>query len=261
MARIRSIKPEFWQDERLGEVSIAARLLFMGLTSHADDEGRLRGNNLLIRAQVFPYNPDVDIEKALEELVRTRRIIRYVVDGERFIFVRNFAKHQRIDRPTKSAFPAPPEALDESSTSIPRGLDEASLLERRGVEGRGEEGRGEEGSGGEAAPTSAKVHVPVAVVAPTKPPDEWTAPDFWAHAQSNRTEGGYLPEKPPPIRKLGDWWSRCLMTPGVTVHALKGGWSNYGQDPYWEKPGYPFNGFMSQWAKYTRPEVADGAAA
>jgi hypothetical protein len=109
--------------------------------------------------------------------------------------------------------------------------------------------------------TTPKEPAPTEVVAPTTPPEAWTAQDFWAYAQSNRIAGGYLPERPPHPRKLGDWWSGSQMTPGVTARALKGGWSNYGQDPYWEKPGYPFNGFMSQWAKYTRPEVSDGAAA
>nr|MBF6067360.1 primosomal protein [Klebsiella pneumoniae] len=38
MARIRTIKPEFWTDEDMAEVSEPACLLAIGLLNYADDE-------------------------------------------------------------------------------------------------------------------------------------------------------------------------------------------------------------------------------
>ena len=54
MARIRTIKPEFWTDEDLSEVSEAACLLAIGLLNYADDEGYFNANPKLVKAAVFP---------------------------------------------------------------------------------------------------------------------------------------------------------------------------------------------------------------
>jgi hypothetical protein len=103
--------------------------------------------------------------------------------------------------------------------------------------------------------------VVITITPPTTPPEAWSAQDFWAWAQGRRVAGGLLPEKPPNPRGLGGWYSTALSTPGVTAEALKRGFYAFGVDPWWEDKGFPFNGFMSQWSKYTRPEVRDGAAA
>jgi hypothetical protein len=41
MARIRTIKPEFWTDEKIVECSFEARLMFIGMFNFADDKGNL----------------------------------------------------------------------------------------------------------------------------------------------------------------------------------------------------------------------------
>ncbi|HBS0572930.1 TPA: DnaT-like ssDNA-binding domain-containing protein, partial [Klebsiella pneumoniae] len=48
MARIRTIKPEFWTDEDMAEVSEPACLLAIGLLNYADDEGYFNANPKLI---------------------------------------------------------------------------------------------------------------------------------------------------------------------------------------------------------------------
>jgi hypothetical protein len=118
MPRIRTIKPEFWADEGVAGLPRDARLLLLGMFNFADDHGRMRGSPLLIRSQVFPYDPDVDVEKLLRILASPREgsngekkaafIKRYVADGESYIWVRNFTKHQKIDRPSRPQFPEPP---------------------------------------------------------------------------------------------------------------------------------------------------------
>jgi hypothetical protein len=146
MARIRTVKPEFWSDERMSSVSLEARLLFLGLLNLADDEGRLRGHPSLIRGALFPYDDIKATQVAgwLAQLERAGRVQPYQVDGESYLWVRNFAKHQRIDRPTPSKLPAPP----EKSESTRRVLDEPSpsprdelLRNREGEQGTGKGSR------------------------------------------------------------------------------------------------------------------------
>ena len=140
MARIRSIKPEYWSDERMASVGLQARLLFIGLLNLADDEGRLRGHPALVRGALFPYDSltNADVAGWLEELEDAGRIQRYQVDGESFVWVRNFGKHQKIDRPTPSKFPAP----SDGSMSPRRVLDEPSTSPREELPRSREQGTG-----------------------------------------------------------------------------------------------------------------------
>lgn len=95
LARIRTIKPEFTKDELLAELPIATRYLFAFLTTMADREGRLEDRPKLIRLEIFPWDGDsVDVEAMLEQL-SGHFIIRYEVDGRRYIQIKTFAKHQR----------------------------------------------------------------------------------------------------------------------------------------------------------------------
>lgn len=128
MARIRTIKPEYWKDELIGKLSLSARLLFIGTWNLADDEGRLRWSPPLLKAEIFPYDNVTTAEVALlmDELVTQGRITPYTIDHQTYALVTNWY-HQKIDRPSKSRLPAPPDdalarrAFVESSASIPVG--------------------------------------------------------------------------------------------------------------------------------------------
>ena len=110
MARIRSIKPEFWQDEGVARLSRDARLLYIALWSEADDEGRFRAVPAYLKGRVFPYDDDLamaDFVAIVDELVTTAKVLLYTNDGERFGLVTSFAKHQKIDHKAKSRIPSP----------------------------------------------------------------------------------------------------------------------------------------------------------
>lgn len=94
MARARTVSPLFFQSEELAECSIVARLLFVGLWTIADRAGRLEDRPKRIRAIVFPYDPSVDVEPLLAELVDHGFIRRYEADGAALIWVPKFLKHQ-----------------------------------------------------------------------------------------------------------------------------------------------------------------------
>lgn len=104
MARIRTIKPEFWQDEDLAGVSETACLLAIGLLNHADDEGYFKANPALVRAAVFPLRePSVSVQCALTELSDIRFIVLFQgSDGKAYGLVRRFAEHQKVNRPSPS---------------------------------------------------------------------------------------------------------------------------------------------------------------
>lgn len=151
MARKRMIDPGFWTDEKLGTCSPMARLTFMGVISQADDDGRLNGHPALIRSLLFPYDHDITVDQVegwLAQLEERRLIIRYQVDGQSYIAVTNFAKHQTINKKTASKLPPPPENLEESSDSesLPEdyGSTTVALPPKRKEEKRKEEKRREE---------------------------------------------------------------------------------------------------------------------
>lgn len=100
MARKRMIDPDFWSDEELADMRFETRLLYIGLWNFADDNGNLPFKPRQIRAQVFPYNPEIDIDDSLGELLGAEKIIPYMVNGAYFIHVLNFLKHQTIQKPT-----------------------------------------------------------------------------------------------------------------------------------------------------------------
>lgn len=110
MARKRMIDPSFWEDEKLGTLEPTARLLFMGLISQADDDGRLKGHPSLLRSVIFPYDVTLtneQVDEWLNLLADSKRklIVRYEVDNQKYIWIRNFKKHQTINKPQKSKLP------------------------------------------------------------------------------------------------------------------------------------------------------------
>jgi hypothetical protein len=69
-------------------------LTFLGLWCLADKFGVMEDRPLRIKAELFPYRNDVEIEKYLSELSRLGFIIRYENSGNRYLTVKNFRRHQ-----------------------------------------------------------------------------------------------------------------------------------------------------------------------
>ena len=93
MARSRNIKPGFFSNEHLAEVDFATRLLFIGMWSEADREGRLEDRPRRLKMALFPAD-NVDIEKMLADLDHLGFITRYTVGSFNAIQIVNWAKHQ-----------------------------------------------------------------------------------------------------------------------------------------------------------------------
>jgi hypothetical protein len=93
MARSRNIKPGFFTNDELAECSPYARLLFAGLWTIADKEGRLDDRPKKIKALVLPFDT-VDCDDLLAQLHAKNFITRYVVEGNGYIQINNWKKHQ-----------------------------------------------------------------------------------------------------------------------------------------------------------------------
>lgn len=107
MARARNIKPGFFTNDELALCAPCARLLFAGLWTIADREGRLEDRPIRIKAHVMPYD-ECDVDALLNELAGRNFIIRYENGGSKYIQITNFRKHQNphVKEPA-STIPAP----------------------------------------------------------------------------------------------------------------------------------------------------------
>lgn len=113
MARIRTIKPAFFLNETVAGLPFQWRLLFVGLWTQADREGRLEDRPARLKASLFPYD-DLDVNDGLESLHRVGLITRYERGEVRVISIPTWLKHQQphireplSDLPSSSADPVP----------------------------------------------------------------------------------------------------------------------------------------------------------
>ncbi|WP_071146709.1 hypothetical protein [Bacteroides ihuae] len=101
MARIRTIKPEFWEDEKIGSLPMPCRLFFIGLWNFADDQGVFRATPILLKSKIFPYDENLrvsELSKWLDALEKARMIIPIIHEGESYYIIRTFHSHQILDK-------------------------------------------------------------------------------------------------------------------------------------------------------------------
>ena len=115
MARIRTIKPKFFDDLKIGRLSRDARLLYIGLWIFADDCGVIIADMYWLRSKVFPYDQIQmqQFEKWIAELVKTGFICLFSYKDEEFIYLPTFTRHQKIDKPNYEDLNVPKNLLDK----------------------------------------------------------------------------------------------------------------------------------------------------
>jgi hypothetical protein len=164
MARIRTIKPEFWRDEKLSSVSAEAALLAVGLLNHSDDEGYFNAHPKLVESDVFPLRT---LKVTTTELLRELSGIGYIElflgsDGKTYGRVVNFAKHQVINKPSPSkikVFCGIPQDYGSNTVVLPTGKEQGT--------GNREQGKGK--GTGKNAPAARPTDVAESVW------DDWVA--------------------------------------------------------------------------------------
>lgn len=118
MAKIRTIKPEFWDDEKLGRLKRDVRLLFAGMFNFSDDAGVIKANPVYIKSRIFPYDEDLrvnEVKSWLDKLVEARMLIPFSYNGESYYIIRTFNQHQMIDK-RYARHIIPPELIEKEKT-------------------------------------------------------------------------------------------------------------------------------------------------
>jgi hypothetical protein len=145
------IDPGIWSDPTIGELTIPARLLFIGMLSLADDEGRIDLNVRYLRKEIFGYDDltIADVCNLLSEIrLKCKNIQIYTVDDREYAVFLTWQEYQKIDRAYRSRLPDPPgyvpdTNLNEWSTNVHRvkaraagTFDEHSTNDRRTFDDR-----------------------------------------------------------------------------------------------------------------------------
>jgi hypothetical protein len=140
MARIRSLKPDFWLDRKLARrLSRDERLLYMGLWNQADEHARALGDPVVIKGAIFPYDDDLTVDAINQMLNRLDTVggvvQRYEADGDPFLYLPKLADHQRLEpAKSKSKHPEPPpraaHIFSEESAQIHGGAEIVSEFHR-----------------------------------------------------------------------------------------------------------------------------------
>ncbi len=105
MPRIRSIKPDFWNDAKLGQETEAVLLTFIGIWNFSDDYGVVKANPVWLKNQIYPYKDKLRIDAFsswLNRLSELEVIIPFTYKSESFYYIRTFRKHQKVDKPSKA---------------------------------------------------------------------------------------------------------------------------------------------------------------
>lgn len=132
MARIRTIKPGFFKNEDLAELPFPARLLFIGLWTQSDKEGRLEDRPKRLKVELFPYD-SLDVNNLLERLQSAGFISRYEVGDLKVIQIKKFKDHQRITGSEADSESLLPEEKETTWKQQGNNLDD-----RKGMEGNKE---------------------------------------------------------------------------------------------------------------------------
>jgi len=123
MARIRTIKPEYWTDEKIVQLPFEARLLFIGLWNFCDDQGFIEDEPMRIKLQIFPADT-IDVEFFLDVLVSAELLVRGSFGDVHVIQIPHFLKHQKVSHPASPRW----DDCFHKKASIPRAVRRAVAL-------------------------------------------------------------------------------------------------------------------------------------
>lgn len=156
MARIRTIKPEFFRHEGLQDLEEAnpgchVMLVFAALWGHCDKLGRFEWKPRTLKLDILPFL-SFDIAETLAILEGAGMLTHYVSGGKEYGEVANFSKHQRITgteatEPEKHPGPTAENTLESTRKHRGNSLETTenqsgnSLEIRKGREGKGKEVR------------------------------------------------------------------------------------------------------------------------
>jgi len=118
MARIRTIKPDFFRHEQLYqaevETGLPLRVAYAGLWTVADRRGRFRWRPNVLKLDVLPFD-NVDFSRVLHALTTRGFLVRYASQGCEYGSIPSFESHQAINnRESESIIPS----VDDEGSEI-----------------------------------------------------------------------------------------------------------------------------------------------
>ena len=164
MARIRTIKPEFWDSPSTAQASPWARLLYIAMWNWADDYGRGTANLKELEGFAFPNDDtfaDRDgntatFRRIVTEVSDCFGVVFYEVDGRPYYAIPTWEQHQRSEKRAKeSRHPAPPaesavtpsqSESDGNTATFRHGATEIPRTSGPGTGEQGNRGTGEQGN-------------------------------------------------------------------------------------------------------------------
>ena len=164
MARIRTIKPEFFTSEDIVALDPMSRLLYIALWCEADREGRMVWKPRTFKMRYFPVD-NCDIDAMCDALVDSGLIQLY---GDGLAFIPQFTSHQAINpREGDSKLPVPDMYMRVTDASVTR--DDACNEDEHAAVTPRQEGKGKEGNSTRQTSTRKKQETPI--------PDDFTISD------------------------------------------------------------------------------------
>lgn len=131
MARIRTIKPEFFTSEDIVSLSPLARLFYVSLWCEADREGRFEWKPRTLKMRYLPAD-NCDIDTLGQELIDSGLVNLYEANGRTYAHIPGFTRHQVINnREQDSDLPPPPQRVKDACVTRESGRKEG----REGKEG------------------------------------------------------------------------------------------------------------------------------
>lgn len=130
MARIRTIKPEFFSSEDITNLSPLSRLFYVSLWCEADRSGRFEYRPGTLKNRYFPAD-EVKVDSLMDELISGGLVKLYQPEGYPVLgFIPTFEEHQVINN-------------REQKSSLPPFSHDAWCTRESGVKAEGKEGRKE----------------------------------------------------------------------------------------------------------------------
>ena len=250
--RIRSIKPEWLEDELLATASSDARTLSIALMLLCDDYGNGRACQLSARA--FPAigdspeafaNSSRACREGLAKLIEIRFVGLYEVDGQHYFTIRNWNKHQKVDHPGKPLVPPPPvdvwKSSSESLAKVPESLAKVpeSLAPDQDMD------MDQEGNGEDLTRDAREPNQPIHFVHPAKRLDqsfETTCPEKGAFELTDRSKRLFVQINKLEPQELSEFYAdyRAKRLKTGQKAAMPVGWQ------------HDFEDFCSNWLKNLR---------
>lgn len=135
MIQKRMVFAKIWESKQIGKISREARLLYVGLITLADDDGRVTGDAAALRSKIFMRDDDItghQVKSWIDEVVAAKLVYRYTVDEEDYLVHPNWFRYQNLrrDRFHQSVLPPPPQDIvsqlsDERPSDDGQASDEA----------------------------------------------------------------------------------------------------------------------------------------